>query len=233
MELWFGNLLLCVNSKTKGCEQYSFAFGALEFGSCSFELACTHMTPRHDPATGPCPTRWASRCVIWLVCGLDHPLGVDWGWGSLALIPNKFWTKAKSNFVWFTLLLQDDRMIQLFHIIRSKKWKNVSGPLCWHSHVLTACSLQQWQDFELSHFHYTSCLLLEYIHIHQHTWVLHDFPNQCCHVTSHSSMYTTISPRHLITILCDSPTTADTFCVQVIEYVWQWEEETIHMKFMT
>jgi hypothetical protein len=74
--------------------------------SCLFLLGCdtTCVIPQLD--NQQLASRF-SRQVISLVCGLILPLGIDWGWGSISFIFNKFRSKVMLNFWWSTLLTQD------------------------------------------------------------------------------------------------------------------------------
>jgi len=75
-----------INFKTQEYGQADFAFDALEFGTCLC-LAVHMQHLKHIPSPG--------HCFIWWACGFGLPLGVDWEWGSLTLISNKFWTRAR------------------------------------------------------------------------------------------------------------------------------------------
>jgi hypothetical protein len=105
--LWWNSdseIYLCaVNSETWDHAQANFTLCcALEFCTCAFVFGCT---PSFSPTTGHCSMCQASWHVIWLECGFDLPLRVDWGWGSLAFISVKFLTKATQNSCWSVLLL--------------------------------------------------------------------------------------------------------------------------------
>jgi len=88
-----------VNSEMWFHTKANFAFCALVFCNSMFVMGHMH-TWNHkcDPATGQCWVYWASSHIIWLALAFGLPLGVDWEWGSLAYISNKFWTKARQNF---------------------------------------------------------------------------------------------------------------------------------------
>jgi len=102
-----------VNSEAQVQVQANFTVCALKFGSCTFVMGCT-------PNPAMCHI-WSH--VTWLDCGFGLPLGVEWRWGSLAVISNQFWTKTYRIFHG-PLCYCRMTMISLFKVTGSKRWKN-------------------------------------------------------------------------------------------------------------
>jgi hypothetical protein len=113
-----------VNSETRMQTQLRFKSLILKFGSWMFLFGCTQMTHKLDPATAHWLNCHPSSCFMWLVCVFGLGREVDQRWSSFQLISNKFQSKTRQNFLWSVGVPQDDKMIELFSIVRSKRWKN-------------------------------------------------------------------------------------------------------------
>jgi hypothetical protein len=82
-----------------GASATPFTSFTLKFGSWMFLFGCAHSTPQLRSCN--CPvfelSSYKSR----------HLTGVYWGWCSLELIPDRFWTKIRRNFLWSIWLPRD------------------------------------------------------------------------------------------------------------------------------
>lgn len=151
-------------------------------------------------------------------------LGMGWGWGFLALISDKFKTRATQTSLWCILLLQDDR-------IRSNMGRSYLFFFC-----SLRCSLTNWVAIRhsLSFVDVASALTVVFnsdrflgfpmfitkvafcwssAHICQYLYILPVFPDHCCQVTPHPSTY--VTPISILVSCCHSP------LAFLYNFVWQ------------
>lgn len=109
-----------------------------------------------DASVGQCwlllPSKWAS----FVITEVGFPLGVVFGPGSLTLISFRFHTPCNMKFLWDSVPPQDLRIIWLFKIVRSKRWRKDFLSICSCNSLLSSCSSsccsqQQVQVSQCSH----------------------------------------------------------------------------------